>query len=238
MAEIDHGSIPVNFKGKNLLGQKFNRLTVIAFSHRQSYPDGHSVFSFWKCLCDCGNESTVQSRKLTTGHSKSCGCLMRESASQRFTKHGGSRSSKKGVHPLYETWKGMHARCNNANHKLWKNYGGRGIAVCDKWSDFSLFVEDMFHSWRPSLTIERKDNNKGYHPDNCIWADRIVQANNKRNTVWVEIYGRIQPVAVWCRELGLNAGSVNAHARKLNKSHMDTIQHFLAHKRAKTPNME
>ena len=134
----------------------------------------------WLCRCDCGNEVEVIATDLTTGHTCSCGCLMRETASKTMTTHG-----KTGTR-LNVVWQGMLARCNNQHHKSYKNYGGRGIKVCDEWLDFTAFEEWAFangydeNAPRGQCTLDRIDNNGNYEPNNCRWADMKTQMQNQR----------------------------------------------------------
>jgi hypothetical protein len=118
---------------------------------------------------------------------------------EHLFKHGLARS------PAHRIWCKMKERCSNPNAVNYERYGGRGITVCSEWlHSFEQFFQDMGPRPSSDHSIERRDNSKPYCKDNCFWATRIEQANNKRNNRIVEYRGRKQSVAAWCRELGLN----------------------------------
>lgn len=172
-------------KPEDLVGRRYGMLTVLSRLENRS----NSVM--WDCLCDCGKTSAVSGSNLKSGKTRSCGC-------QRV-KHG-----KKGTR-LYNIWGGMKARCYCPSHKWYKRYGGRGITVCDEWKDsFQAFYDwAISHGYSENLTIDRVDNDKGYYPDNCRWATKIAQTNNRYNNVKIEIIGKNQTVAEWAKEMGL-----------------------------------
>jgi hypothetical protein len=111
------------------------------------------------------------------GRTQSCGCLRNEVTVQRSTKHGHTGTS------IYWTWGDMVGRCTNPKHKRYADYGGRGITVCDRWRDFANFLADMGER-PPGMELDRIDNDRGYEPGNCRWADRSTQAKNRRPSAY------------------------------------------------------
>lgn len=142
-------------------GQRFGRLIIT-----KAY--ACKVNGIWahESVCDCGNTKTVSGADMRKGNVASCGCLM--------ATHGMRHVAE------YNVWGSMIQRCTNKKDSGYKNYGGRGIAVSKEWLSFENFIEDMGRRPSDDLTLERVDNNKGYSADNCIWADRCTQAQNKR----------------------------------------------------------
>lgn len=129
----------------------------------------------WRCRCDCGNTHDAVRGALVSGLTLSCGCLNRERAAERKTTHGGSK------HPLYVTWRHMLERCLDPKCPSWKNYGGRGITICEQWrNDFTAFIRYIGPRPSDQYSVDRIDNDKGYEPGNVRWATREQQAQNRR----------------------------------------------------------
>ena len=174
---------------KDLIGQKFGRLTVVARGENTSY--GKAT---WVCACECGRqkEKTVTSYDLTSGKVRSCGCLYYESNKGRNMTHGKSKTR------LYHIWSGMRQRCSQPSSVGFRHYGGKGIAVCPEWCDFQTFYDwAMSHGYAPTLSIDRIDNNLGYCPENCRWVDMKIQQNNRTNNVRISINGDIKTLSEW-----------------------------------------
>lgn len=186
----------------DLKGQPFGRLTALRLVGIKITPKGKQTV--WLCVCSCGETKTFTVGQLRSGNAQSCGCLHRD----LMTSHGLSRSIE------YRAWASMLQRCTNSRSTNYHRYGGRGIRVCKRWLKFENFYKDM--GPRPSLrhSIERKKNNKGYGPSNCKWATRIQQANNTRRNVYVVIDGRIQTIAEWTAEAGLNRNTIQKRLKR------------------------
>ncbi len=159
----------------------------------------------WICLCSCGVKKMVDGTNLRTGKTKSCGC---HSADKTRT-HGKTRSK------LYQTWRAMIQRCENKNHKMYHRYGARNIGVCDRWrSSFIDFAADM-GELPDGATLDRKDNNAGYSPENCQWASRLDQSLNRENTVFLEFNGVTKRIGEWSKHSGI---PVSVIRKRLSKS--------------------
>jgi hypothetical protein len=182
----------------DITNKRFNRLTAIKYVGKDTH--NHSV---WECLCDCGKTAFVPVGCLSTGKTKSCGCLKLERSSFLNRTHGKSRS------PEYRNWCAMKERCNREAHKNYGDYGGRGIRVCDRWeSSFENFLTDMGTRPTPRSTVERIDSDKGYSPENCRWAEMDEQQRNKRNTVRIVFNGERKSIGEWAQLLGVTVNFI------------------------------
>lgn len=196
----------------DLAGKRFNRLTVI------SQDPSRNEHTYWKCRCDCGNETVVDAHCIKTGTTKSCGCLNSELIKTRSTTHGMSYT------PEFSVWAGIKRRCYNTNEKCYPRYGGRGITVCDRWiNSFSNFFTDMGERPSKDHSIERRDNKGIYSPDNCYWATREEQCSNRRSNVFITHEGRTQTLTQWAKEIGIQRTTLNYRIRIANWSIHDAI---------------
>lgn len=176
----------------NLLHRVFSRLTVVGFSHKTN------ARYFWLCRCLCGTIKAINGNTLSRGTTTSCGCWRDEQLSRRRRTHQRSKT------PVYHVWQGMINRCYNPNVKNFFRYGGRGIVVCDRWRhSFENFLADMGEKPSKTHSIERKNNDLGYSPENCKWATAQEQAINRRSCVNLAFHNKTQTVSRWATELGL-----------------------------------
>lgn len=162
-------------KAIDISGVRFGRLTAVSDVGSQG------GFRLWLCRCDCGADVKVNSRSLRSGNTSSCGCFrkqkMSELATARNLRHGHNYAGKES--PTHKSWTAMIQRTTNSNYTHWKDYGGRGITVCDQWRSFEVFLADMGE--RPEgKTLDRINVNGNYEPGNCRWATLSEQQKNKR----------------------------------------------------------
>ena len=184
----------------DLEDKKFGRLTVLL-------PVGSlKGKKYWLCKCDCGEEICVNTNSLTSGKTKSCGCYAKERAIESNIKHG-KRHTR-----LYNIYCGMKTRCYNTNNYKLKNYGERGIKICDDWlNDFMSFYNwALENGYTETLTIERIDVNGDYEPSNCKWIEMGEQSKNKTCNRVIEYQGITKILSEWCKELGLNYKKVHS----------------------------
>lgn len=181
----------------DLISKKYGRLLVTSRNGSDKYKK-----SRWMCICDCGNSITVTGVYLTNGDTKSCGCLKKEG--NRKT-HGMIRS------PEYSVWCDMKKRCYLKSGKSYKNYGGRGISVCDRWlNSFEAFYEDMGERPSEKHTIDRNDNNDGYSPENCSWETQKAQMNNVRYNHMMTFKGETRTMMQWSEITGIRYSTIRS----------------------------
>lgn len=186
---------------KDMTGLRFGRYTVIR--RAENCPRGTAR---WECLCDCGNTSIVDGPSLRFKRAQSCGCLAHERTAIRGTKHGLHKSK------AYHAWYGMKERCEKPEHPFYKNYGGRGIIICERWQSRDNFIADMGEP-EPGLELDRIDTNGNYEPGNCRWVPKVVNMRNRTNTIFLEHNGVRRPLAEWAEMLGVHPGVLRSRIR-------------------------
>lgn len=187
----------------DITGQKFGRLTVIKFIEKRNQ------HYYYLCKCDCGNEKIVEKGNLRALKIKSCGCFKKEKDS--FPKKHGKSYTK-----LYRIYKALINRCYRQKDINYKNYGGRGISVCQEWlNDFMSFYNwAVLNGYQENLSIDRINVNGNYEPNNCRWTDKITQANNTRRNHYIEYNKQVKTLSQWAKELNVSTGLIKGRLKK------------------------
>lgn len=186
------------WKAEDLTRQRFGKVMVL--SRVANNKHGRAV---WLCKCDCGNEKEILAANLKSGRTTSCGCYSR--GLKRKTGTHGMTNTR-----IFHEWQSMLQRCNNPNNQRYGDYGGRGIKVCDEWiDDFVSFYEwSIDNGYDEILTLDRKDVDGDYSPDNCRWVTNFEQQSNKRNNRVIECNGEKHILNEWARITRLNAQTI------------------------------
>ena len=186
-------------------GIRYGRLTVIG---EAGYRENRRLA---RVLCDCGADKVVVMADVRSGHTKSCGCLNAELRLKRSKTHGMSET------PEFHVFEGMRQRCFNPQNPAYDRYGGRGIAICERWNGpngFRNFLADMGPRPIPWGTLDRIDNSGSYSPENCRWATRTEQGRNKRNNALIEFRGETRCASSWEEETGFPATAITRRIKR------------------------
>lgn len=212
---------------EDLTGKRFHRLVVIRYLDKSERTTrGYN----WLCKCDCGNTVKANAYKLKDGSQKSCGCLKEEMKPilGRMT-----RKYKYSNKRLYSVYKSMLSRVYDESAREYKNYGGRGITVCDEWLGLNGY--DTFAEWAYSAgyddnakhgicTLDRKDVDGGYSPSNCRWVTNDEQQNNRRDNVLLDYRGETHNMKEWSKILNIPYTTIGYHCRKKDRSIEEMLQ--------------
>ena len=203
---LDHTIVdttyPTSKLFKDISGQKFNKLTAIRYVGKSK--TGQIYYEF---KCDCGNTTISQHSNVMSGTTVSCGCVSRQGAAERNLRHGHSRTR------LYKVYYHMRYRCYNPKKDNYKDYGGRGIYVCDEWMDpengfINFYNWSMANGYEKGLSIDRIDNDGPYAPWNCRWVTMKVQANNRRDNHCLTYLACTYTIAEWAEICNLTEDAI------------------------------
>ncbi|MGK7378344.1 hypothetical protein ACSFXN_10955 [Planococcus sp. 1R117A] len=189
----------------HLEGQKFKNFTALELSEEKSKRGTRK----WRCQCICGNIRFILASELKREKGqKSCGCISRQNMREERTTHGMSKTL------LYGRWVGMKARCLNPKSTNYKDYGGRGIKICEAWLKFEGFMEwSLANGYNDELSIDRINGEGNYEPENCRWTTKEVQSNNRRTSTILSYKGENLPIKLWAERTGIARGTLAARVR-------------------------
>lgn len=206
----------IKFKSKKYdeiiikVGDKFNKLEILDIFYKEKKGRRDS---YCKCKCDCGNIiEEVLLRSIVCGNTKSCGCLIHGILVKRNYKHG--NKMRNSHDRLYSIWLDMRRRCRDTKRNSAKNYINKGIKVCEEWNDFKVFKEwAIKNGYQDDLTIERKNNNKNYCPENCTWIPKSEQSKNRDSNHYLTFNNETKTLSDWARETGINRTTITSRLR-------------------------
>ncbi len=188
----------MNIGPKNISGKRVNSLTAIRFSHFSLHKH-----AFWVYECDCGTELVCDSNSVNGGSPKSCGCKKLKLTKDKTRKR------------IKTVWENMIARCYSASVPNYKNYGRRGVCVCARWHNFEYFKKWALKSgYANNLTIERKNVNGNYTPQNCIWVTKTEQSYNRRNTIYISYQGQLKSIGEWSKIYNMGSSLIYGRLKR------------------------
>lgn len=199
---------------RDITGLSFGRLTAKSI-HIGPSPGGKRRAIRWDCVCSCGMETVVVSGNLINGHTKSCGCLRTETSSTTHWVHGDERKGRRAKEMSVFT--SLKSRCTDKNNCRYSSYGGRGITVCERWlgqNGYINFLSDMGRCPPDKTSIDRIDGNLGYSKENCRWADKYEQANNRMTNHRLTLNGETMNLGQWAAKLGINPATLRNRIKK------------------------
>lgn len=180
-----------------MIGERFGRLVVQYLHEKRGYGKRYL------CICDCGETTIVFKENLRQGKTTSCGCFRKEKSQQLNLSHG-KASSKNGRSSEYKTWSDMKTRCFNSKSQNYPLYGGRGITVCERWSQsFGNFLSDMGTKPFLKAQIDRINNDGNYEPGNCRWVDAFQNSRNRRVSAFITYNGVTATIPEWAEKTGI-----------------------------------
>lgn len=182
----------------DITGNRYGHMIVLGLDHIDKFNK-----SYWKCRCDCGNEFVRAKSRIRISPINACGKCNYTKLEKRYaTTHGDSPKDAK-YHRLYSIWIGMRKRCYQPTHNYYHRYGGRGITICDEWLGENGYINfkewALSHGYKDNLTIERKDYNGNYCPENCCWVTMLEQHKNTSKVIKILCYGKIYTLHEFCK---------------------------------------
>lgn len=218
MMSMGHNAIAVH------AGQRFGRLSVV----EETEPLSRHVRVF-RCRCDCGTLISARLANLRSGHTQSCGCLMRERTVAANRTHG--LTVGRQIAREFVVWAGIIDRCENPRSHVFQHYGGRGIRMCERWRlSAATFLSDMGRCPSSHHSLDRIDNEGDYSPGNCRWTDKLTQANNTRANRLLTHDGRTRTLAQWARDCRLPYKVLHARLNRYGWSVARALNEPLNHR--------